>query len=921
MKKILFLAILINFIFAFEMKNDARILHKTLENGLEYYILENKLPKNSAEIYIYVGSGSVNETDKEQGIAHFVEHMTFNGTRDFEKNELIKMLESFGVKFGADLNAATSFESTIYRLSINVSDENLKNAFKVFENMAFLASFDESEIASEKGVVTEEDRLRLGADERYFKEYVKYIYKDSIYAKRLPIGKMEIIQGADQALVRGFYERNYQPQNMSIIAVGDFNATFVENLIVEGFSNYKNSAPIPAVDKQIPRDEKLEIFNIHDKEIGEENVAVYYFEPFLAQNSYENIKESRKLTFAKDLFKILVQRAKDSNLIDDNIQIYSYNFENQNMITIFSVNANEKDYDKPLKSLFSLINFVRENGFEKSDFEALKKDYFEANENALKQSTNRKNIDYIRLLLGFIESEALVLSPQDAHEITLKALNEITLDEINAKFRALTEKNPKFIEFQTLDEFKFDSQKIAAHITQKPLNLASARELPKSIFEGNLTAVKPKISENEKLGTKIFTYPNGATLVFKQISTEKESVNFAAVERGGIFDMNNTDEIQAAVTVANLSGIGEFNKYEVGKITAGEMFELKKFINQYAHGYSGFSTTKDLESLFKTLYVDMNAPKMSISEFKTYQKNAIDAIEKMSSQPDFRFKRDFNKFFYKNNPKMNVAEKENYLNLDTQIMENFLRENFGNAANYAFFVVGDANESQIRAFSDKYIANLPSKKKAEIEISLPEAISGENVFLRDFESENRADSVINIFSNTKYSQEKDAKLQATVSVLNTLMREKIREEDGQVYGIRAYSNFANVLNSRIMLNIYFSCEPKNLANIVRNVKEIIANLSANLSDEKYLNDFKTATFITLEKNYELPKFWLDGLRNVYIYGDEFLTLDEQKALLNSVTLQDVQEIAKNEFSSPNFTVSSNIFKDANLTEIEANLKK
>ncbi|MBO7370377.1 MAG: insulinase family protein, partial [Campylobacter sp.] len=218
---------------------DSDIKTGSLENGLKYYILANDNPKNSAYFYLCIKAGSIDENENEQGLAHFVEHMAFNGSEHFSKNELIRKLESLGVKFGADLNAMTSFESTTYNVQISVNDENLKSVFLVLKDWAGGLKFDEEEIKKESGVILEEAKRDVGT--RLYEKRAEYIYPGSIYAKRFPIGKNEIIANADRATLLGFYKRMYQPKFMSVVVVGDIDEAKTQNLIKEYFSDLKNA--------------------------------------------------------------------------------------------------------------------------------------------------------------------------------------------------------------------------------------------------------------------------------------------------------------------------------------------------------------------------------------------------------------------------------------------------------------------------------------------------------------------------------------------------------------------------------------------------------------------------------------------------------------------------------------------------------
>ncbi|MDU5326504.1 M16 family metallopeptidase, partial [Campylobacter ureolyticus] len=248
MKKIiLILSIFLSICFGFT--NDENLKIGKLDNGFSYYLYKNQTPKDSISLILYFNVGSSDELENEKGIAHFVEHMAFNGTKDYTKNDLIKALESLGVKFGADLNAATSFNETIYKLDIK--KENLDNALSVLSNMGFKALFEKDDLEAEKGVIIEEERNRKNAYVRIMNQGLKYFYPNSIYASRLPIGDMNIIKNATPALLKGFYDKFYTPNNAKLIIVGDFNESETKTLIKKYFDNIKNNDFAKRADKSI----------------------------------------------------------------------------------------------------------------------------------------------------------------------------------------------------------------------------------------------------------------------------------------------------------------------------------------------------------------------------------------------------------------------------------------------------------------------------------------------------------------------------------------------------------------------------------------------------------------------------------------------------------------------------------------------
>lgn len=441
MRKILIFLFFITAVFGEDMKfkTDENLLHGSLENGLNYYIFKNQTPKNSAEIYMYVKAGSTNENDDEQGLAHFSEHMMFNGTKDFNKNELITKLESLGVKFGAELNGATSFDKTFYKIHIKNEGENIATALKVLRNMAFDGLFLQSDIDSEKGIIIEEERMRNGVGMRIFKQEIPYLFGKSIYSKRLPIGKMDIIKSATDEKLRNFYHKNYKPENISLICVGDFDEKVVKNLIKAEFSRDIKGAENLAPNRKIDFFNRFVLFNVYDKEIQNESVNVYFEDRFRGGIvDFESFKENIKMQYIRRLIDLISERRNANNESFYKIGFDNSNLFNQKELNIFTKNVLNGDFKGATSDIFSIMNGVRKFGFSKQDFDGAKSEFLSQNESFYAAKNTQNNSFYLHKIAQFLDDKSVILSNEDSYKFTKIALNEITLEDVNEKFRQIT---------------------------------------------------------------------------------------------------------------------------------------------------------------------------------------------------------------------------------------------------------------------------------------------------------------------------------------------------------------------------------------------------------------------------------------------------------------------------------------------------
>ncbi|NLY03421.1 MAG: insulinase family protein, partial [Campylobacter sp.] len=594
----------------FAFKLDENLTINKLDNGLTYYLYENDTLKNSVAMTLRIGAGSTDEKDSEQGIAHFVEHMAFNGTEDFSKNELIKALENLGVKFGADLNAMTSFNTTIYKLDIQNEGENLETAINVLVNMGFKVEFNSDDLEAEKGVIIAEDKNRQNASQRIFEASIPYYYKDSIYAKRLPIGDMDIIKGATPELMRGFYERYYQPDNAELIIVGDFNSTKMEVLIKEYFAKIKGSS-VPKIDKPIGYFNETVIFNAHDKDIASQSINFMFESNPIKANSYKNIKELTKYSFISALISDINNERKSSGKTLIYMSFYPMDLYNAKRLNTFSLSVVDVNFSASVGEFAYIVKNVSQNGFSKSAFESIKKDFLAANLVNYEQSATRQNSDIMWSLLSYIEDETTFLSPKDSYDMNKKIIDEISIEDIDLKFKDIVSKGGVIISTISKDEVNITKDDIFEIYRSASKEETELKELPNTIFDQNLSAVLPiKTKFDEQNLVYTYEFANGAKLTFKHMDTDRDSIYFQAFKKGGYTNISSINDAIFAVNLSNGSGIGKYNSHEVNTITAGQIFNFKKYINKVSLGYLGSAFVGDLEDMFRAFYVEFENPKI-----------------------------------------------------------------------------------------------------------------------------------------------------------------------------------------------------------------------------------------------------------------------------------------------------------------------
>ena len=893
------------------LQNDKDMLSGELENGLKYYIKENKFPQKTAIFYLVINVGSTDERDSEQGLAHLLEHMAFNGSRDFSKNELIKQLESLGVKFGADLNAQTSYDQTSYTLSINVNEKNLKDVFKVFSNWVDGVKIDAGELDKERGVVMEEERQRNTPAYRLYKAQTKELFGGSIYYDRSPIGDMNVIKSVSVPQLQEFYERLYQPRFMSFVAVGDFDKNEIKNLVLKSFSVAKNTNNYVQPAKDIAFKDGLNIFNYDANETGTEAVRLSFFTKYEPSLNESDAKRNLEDSFISSLLNMLYEQKNASNSSNLSADFSMQVLQAKQKVYSFDANVLGGDFDASLKDMLGVIKGVEKFGFNAGDFEDMKKAYV-ANTNAkFKRSKSKKSSSYASEILNMIENGGFVLSDEDSRDLSLKLLSQMTLEDVNNRFKQILAIPDERVRVFSKDGYKLSKEeflKLLNEAVPYDTNLVSQNR-DKSLGNEDL-APKKIISKSFDQKHGIYTYKseNGSLVIFKPLTTKKDSVSFAAVSKGGTSNLADPKLGSFAVMLSNESGVGKFNNYELSKILNGKIVSYQKNIEGLTQGFYGSSSTGDLDSLMAVINLEFNSPRADAHVLERIKQRAKDNLAKEQNLPNYKFSTEFSKFFYENNKRVAPLEMADIDALNLEELTKIVKNKFTNAASYIFVIVGDTDEAKLLPLVEKYIATLPAKGGEEkFKDDGVRSIKGQHTFKREYQTSKRSDVSVDIVNfDAKYSYEEAIKIKALSSVLKTALREQIREEKGQTYGFSLAMKLSQYPYEHSNTLIGFTCDPANTQRIVAEIKELIARIKKEGAiSSKHLEDFKAQSKISIKKEHEKPEFWQKAIIANKIYGTQLYTVDEYIKAVDSVTNEGIKEAARLYLDEKNMVISIN----------------
>lgn len=892
-----------------KIPNDPDVRTGKLENGLTYYIRKNAKPEKKVDLRLVINAGSILETDKQVGLAHFMEHMVFNGTKNFPKNALIDYLQSIGVKFGQHLNAYTSFDETVYFLPIPSDDPvKLDKGFQILEDWAFNANLDGKDIDDERGVVIEEYRTRLGAGERMMKEYLpKMLYK-SLYANRLPIGTKENLETFKHEEIRQFYKDWYRPNLMAVIAVGDINVDEMEAKIKQHFGKYKNPAnEKPRKTFDIPNHKETFVSIAKDKEATSAMVQMIYKDT-----------EKAKATVTVGDYKADLIDGLFSQMINARLEEYT-NEANPPFVYGYSFHSNLLAKDKEAyqsmamtaedKQLEALQTLAKENerakkfGFTQSELDRVKNEYLAMYEKAFKDKDKNNSSTYLgSYQSNFLEGEAI---PSIAYEYNLvkELLPTITLQDVNNVIHPYLREDNRVIILTgpEKDGLKTPTEKeVLAAIDVSKVDLTPYEDaaVAESLIRNDIKAGKVvKTTQNDKLGTTTLELSNGAKVTYKKTDFKNDEILFGARSFGGsnLTDTKTYKQTYLADNAVTQAGIAGMDQNALSKFNTGKMYRVSPFVGGITEGFSGNSTPKDLEFLFQTVYAyftDLNYDEKAYESDKNKMKSFY---SNMMSQPEMYFQKEVSDFMYGHNERYTSfppSDKE-WEATDYKKAYELFKERFADASDFEFFFVGNVTDEQMASFSEKYIASLPSLNRKETfkdtGSRVKTGVHKKEVFKGN---DDKATVRISYSGDTTYSEKENLAMEALGEILTIKLIEELREKEGGVYGASARGGLNKLPYGSYSFSIGFPTNPASADKLIEMTLAEVEKIKKNGPEAKDLDKFKEGELTDYTKSLKENRYWLNVMLTAFNnQEDPNKALDFEKNL-KALTAKDVQHVAQ-----------------------------
>ena len=894
---------------------DPAIQTSTLPNGLKYFIRRNNRPEKRISLRLAVKSGSMEEADDQQGLAHFIEHMAFNGSTHFKPGALVSTFESIGARLGPHVNAYTSFDETVYMLDLpSDKPEIVANGLTALADFAGGLTLGPDEIEKERGVVIEEWRAGLGAGSRVRDKQIPVLYLNSRYAQRLPIGKPEIIRNAPPARLRAFYDTWYRPERMAVVAVGDIDPQPIEAAIRSDFGPLKargRTARPP--DQNVPMPRELRVSVVTDPEVTQSSVQI------VRERSKES--EGRVADYRRDLVARLMQdmfnerfgelvRNPDSKFLGAGVSGGRLG----RSVQTFSIGARVPDgqVEEGMTAIAVEARRVREHGFLASELERAKKWLMAAYERAFNERDKSESGSFAEECLAyFLEHEPVPGVPYE-YQLVKQILPGITVAETSEMAKRLLVDNSRVVLAVSPQKSGIrvptDGELKAALTSVQSVAVTAWKD---AAATGTWMARKPQPGtvqsrrEIPELSVTIVRFANGLEAWLKPTDFKNDQVLFTMETPGGVSLAPPSDYIEASLSdeYVQRSGAGGFNATDLGKLLAGKVASASPNIALSSHGISGSAAPADLETALQLLYEEFTAPGDDPEAFAVLRRQLDAAIANREQSPGRVFGERLAQMNTCNHYTAQPLTAQRIATLDRQKMVAFYRERFSSAADFSFFMVGTFKIDAVVPLLAEYVGSLPSTGKKtsqfkDIGLCFPQSVQRVRV---EKGREPSGQTVISFFAAPPPDPAEQENVAAATTVLQTALRDILREELGQTYSVSVSLSEPLPQRGYGRIEVSFGSAPENIDSMTNRVMQEIKRLQEQGPSIDLTNRAKEGAKRSYETSLKQNGYWLRRLSTINLLGGDPKDILRRNERIDAVTPELLRETFRRYFPMDRFT--------------------
>ena len=892
---------------------DPEVRVGVLDNGMTYFIRHNEKPKGQASFYIYHDVGAIQEEDDQQGLAHFLEHMAFNGSKNLPGKQMIEKLETIGVQFGYNLNAFTSWDCTEYMIKdCPITEENLDLALLILHDWSQFIALQPEEIDSERGVIMEELRTRDGGSLRAQNDMIKKLFQGTLYEHRNLIGYLDGLKSFDQQALVNFYKKWYRPEYQALVIVGDVDVDQVEAKIKTLMADIPAS-PADAAQKEVimvPATEEPIISIFTDPELTQSSVMMFARREALPKE-YKNTVIGYTYNIIQNFVTVMmnarfeeIAQAADAPFLGGGMSEGGIGICPTLESTMFSVVAHENRIDEAFRAMYTEMERMRRHGFTAGEFERAKQEILRWAE---RQYTNRndvRNDEYAQRYLDHYAQGTPMMDAETEWELDQMFINSLTVDAVNQSYTQMVRPNENLVILArapqkegmvvpTADEINA----IIAEVEASEIEAYADNTVIEPLIDPatKLKASKVKATaQNESLGYTEWTLKNGIKVVVRPSTLKADEVSINANSKGGCSMLTDEEYYQGAFlgTVMSNSGIGKFSTTELSKQLSGKSAWAYVGVDSYEHAVSAGGSPKDIETILQLMYLNFTSPRFDQTDLDNLKKMYIPYFGNMESDPNYICSKELQKTLYGNHARRQITSAAQIEALNIPTLQSVHSKLFGYADDFRFVIVGNVDLNTLKPLVEKYIGALPTSKKVEYAVVDDGVRMAQGVVTNDFRTAMQQPkvSVRLIYSG---AMEDNAKNRLIVDLLSRALDSRymisIREEKGGTYGVSVQGAIEEYPVENYFMGIVFDTNDALADELI----EICDKEIRKIAEEGPLADDVAKAKEFLQKNYanvlENNSGWMSAINRWYEEGYNYK--EEYLGILESVTLEDIKAFA------------------------------
>ncbi|MDB4876573.1 MAG: hypothetical protein JWM41_3019 [Gemmatimonadetes bacterium] len=894
---------------------DPKVRIGTLPNGIRYYIRQNPKPEKRAELRLVVNAGSILENDSQLGLAHFVEHTAFNGTTHFEKNDLVKYLQSIGVRFGADLNASTGFDETVYILPIPTDTARIVDqAFTILEDWAHGQTFDSTEVTNERGVVREEWRLGKGSGDRMLHQWLPIALKGSLYADRLPIGNEPSIMSATPARLRSFYKNWYRPDLQAVIAVGDFDPAAIEVQIKKHFAGIPKSVNAPKrIVLDVPDNKEPLIAIATDKEATGSDIELIFKQH---AEKTKTVGDYRRDLMERLYLGMLNNRLEEISQKPD-APFLGAGASKGNFIgrstDAFTLAANVKDgaIEPGLAALLVEAKRVDEFGFLQSELDREKQSMLRSYERAYAERDKSNSSSFVQEYINnYLHEEAIPgiayeykLVQQLVPTIALTDVNKLASNWITDDNRVILAESPEKegVKVPTRAELLavFD-QAAKTKVVAYSENLSGDALLDRVPAPGKVVSSRtiPAVNVTE------WKLSNGVRVLVKPTDYKADEVLFSATSPGGSSLASNADYMSAGLAsqIVGLSGLGKFNVIDLRKKLTGKVASAGASIGETSEGLSGRASPQDLETMFQLIYLDFTAPRLDTSAFQAFKNQVGPFLANRGADPDQVFSDTVSWTMSSHDFRARPISAATFAEVNPEKAFAFYKDRFADASDFTFVFVGNVDTLALKPLVGKYLGSLPSTGRKETfrdNGGAPPKGIVERVVRKGVEP--KANTIIEFTGACAYTPENRFALRSMVELFQIKLNETLREQLGGAYSPSAGGGCSRLPRPEYSIQVQFNSSPENVDKLSKSVFALIDSLKTNGPSQADVDKVKEEILRAHEVEVKQNNYWASNILARDAAGEDIAGLTAAyDQMIKNLTPAQIQAAAKKYFDTNNY---------------------